>query len=259
MQKEAWQAFKELMEKRLERKFWIANHLIPDFPVACRRLTPGPGYLEALVEDNVEFVPTEIKRMTATGIELLDGTHQEFDAIICATGFDATYKPHFNIIGRNGLSMAKARDPYPKSYLSITNRGFPNWFETYGPNSAIGSGSLTIIMERAVDYAVKVVKKLQKERLKSIEVKQEAVNDFDEYVTAYFPRTVYAQNCRSWYKMGKMDGRVVALWPGSCLHEIQALEDPRWEDYDYETLDEDKGKGNRNRFHFFGNGSNTFR
>jgi hypothetical protein len=27
--------------------------VIPDFGVACRRLTPGPGYLEALCEDNV--------------------------------------------------------------------------------------------------------------------------------------------------------------------------------------------------------------
>lgn len=27
--------------------------VIPDFGVCCRRLTPGPGYLEALCEDNV--------------------------------------------------------------------------------------------------------------------------------------------------------------------------------------------------------------
>lgn len=27
--------------------------VIPDFGVACRRLTPGPGYLEALCEENV--------------------------------------------------------------------------------------------------------------------------------------------------------------------------------------------------------------
>lgn len=27
--------------------------VIPEFGVACRRLTPGPGYLEALCEDNV--------------------------------------------------------------------------------------------------------------------------------------------------------------------------------------------------------------
>ena len=84
--------------------------------------------------------------------------------------------------------MAHAREPYPKTYLSIANRGFPNWFETMGPNAAIGSGSLLVMMEYEVDYAIRVVKKLQKERLKSIEVKQEAVDDFDEYITAYFPR-----------------------------------------------------------------------
>ena len=32
--------------------------VMPEFPVACRRLTPGPGYLEALCEDNVRREPT---------------------------------------------------------------------------------------------------------------------------------------------------------------------------------------------------------
>ena len=31
----------------------VYTKVIPDFGVACRRLTPGPGYLEALCEDNV--------------------------------------------------------------------------------------------------------------------------------------------------------------------------------------------------------------
>ena len=56
-----------------------------------------------------------------------------------------------------------------------------------GPNSAIGSGSLLVIIERQVDYAVKVVKKMQKERIKSVEPRVEAVRDFDEYLEAYFP------------------------------------------------------------------------
>ena len=69
MQKSALKAFRENMIRKLEKKPWIAEHcmriltnikqflilltVIPDFPVACRRLTPGPGYLEALCEDNV--------------------------------------------------------------------------------------------------------------------------------------------------------------------------------------------------------------
>ena len=65
--------------------------------------------------------------------------------------------------------------------------GFPNWFMTNGPNSCIGVGNLLLIMERQVDYIVEVAKKLQRERLKSIDPKIEAVKDFDEYLEAYFP------------------------------------------------------------------------
>jgi len=101
-----------------------------------------------------------------------------------------------------------------------------------------------------VDYVVDVVKKLQKERYKCIEVKQEAVDDFDEYATTYFPRTVYGQKCRSWYKRGKEEGRVVGVWPGSCIHALNAFKNPRWEDYEYQPLD----KGQRNRFYYLGNG-----
>ena len=45
-----------IMKKRLERKPWIGDVLIPTFHVGCRRTTPGAGYLEALCEDNVDVV-----------------------------------------------------------------------------------------------------------------------------------------------------------------------------------------------------------
>ena len=60
--------------------------------------------------------------------------------------------------------------------------GFPNWFMALGPNSGVGSGSLLVLMERQVDYAVEAARKMQRERLRSIEVKREAVEDFDEYL-----------------------------------------------------------------------------
>ena len=72
--------------------------------------------------------------------------------------------------------------PYPKSYLSLCVDGFPNWFNVLGPNSAIGSGSLLIMLEREVEYGVAAALKMQRERLKSIEVKREAVEAFDQYV-----------------------------------------------------------------------------
>ncbi|KLO16411.1 FAD/NAD-binding domain-containing protein [Schizopora paradoxa] len=252
MQNGAREAFRALMLKKLAKKPWIADHLMPDFPVACRRLTPGPGYLEALCEDNVEFVPTHIKRITETGIELVDGTHHDLDVIVCATGYDSSFNFPFPIIGRNGLDLKQRFTPHPETYLGLCTNGFPNLFFCLGPNSAVGSGSLLVILERQVAYAVQVVKKMQRERLKSVEVGDEALNDFEEYLQNYFPKTVYSQKCRSWYKVGKEEGRVVGLWPGSCLHAIRTLENPRWEDFKYESFDGDRKK---NRFYWLGDGS----
>jgi len=77
----------------------------------------------------------------------------------------------------------------------------------------------------------------------------DAVKEFMEYVDAYFLRTVFGQKCKSWYKNGKEEGRVVGLWPGSCLHAVRTFENPRWEDYEYVYLDE-----RRNRFGYLGDG-----
>ncbi|KAK7014795.1 hypothetical protein VNI00_019255 [Paramarasmius palmivorus] len=108
--------------------------------------------------------------------------------------------------------------------MSIAVDGFPNWFQSLGPNSGVGAGSLLVIAEREVDYAVAATLKLQKERLKSMEVKKKAVDDFDEYIDLFFPRSVFGAKFRSWYKAGKEDGRVIALWPGSALHCVRTLE-----------------------------------
>ncbi|EJD00095.1 FAD/NAD-binding domain-containing protein [Fomitiporia mediterranea MF3/22] len=247
MQKGARIAFKDSMIKRLAKKPWIADHLIPDFSVACRRLTPGPGYLEALCEDNVDFVPTHIKRITETGIELVDGSHHNLDVLICATGYDTSFRYPFSIVGRGGKTLNERFSPHPVTYLTVCTDGFPNWFMSLGPNSGVGSGSLLVLIERQIDFAVAAAMKLQREHLKTIEPKAEAVADFDEYL-----ETVYSEKCRSWYKMGKEEGRIVGLWPGSCLHAVRALTFPRWEDFNYKPLDEPE---TRNRFYWLGDGS----
>ena len=60
--------------------------------------------------------------------------------------------------------------------------GFPNLFFGLGPNTGVGSGSLLIIGEYMARYAAQAIDKLQRERIKSIEVKKDAIRDFDEYL-----------------------------------------------------------------------------
>ena len=106
MQRLAREGFTSLMRERLSKKPEVLKHLFPDFGVGCRRLTPGPGFLEALVEDNVTVTNTPIKAAHATGIELQDGTKLDFDVLICATGFRTSAPPAFRVSGVEGQLMS---------------------------------------------------------------------------------------------------------------------------------------------------------
>ncbi|PSR73745.1 hypothetical protein PHLCEN_2v10435 [Hermanssonia centrifuga] len=238
--------FKAHMIHRLAKKPEIAEKLIPDFSVTCRRLTPAPGYLDALCQENVELIISDIEHVTSDTVETKDGNQTKLDVIICATGFDSSYRYPFPIIGRDGVDLCDKWTPTAKTYLSVCVDGFPNCFFGLGPNSTIGTGSLIPMIEHQVDYAVQVAMKLQRERLKSIEVKKRAVEDFDRFI-----ETVFTEKVRTWYKLGKEEGRVVGLWPGSTLHALKALKYPRWEDFNYEQED---GESSHNSLYWLGNG-----
>lgn len=253
MQRMAIDLFKATMKERLAKKPEIAEFLIPSFGIGCRRNTPGPGYLEALVEDNVEFITDPIEGLTETGVKLkTTGREIPLDALVCATGFNASGPPPFPVHGRNGLPLSARFGPYPEAYLSLAVDGFPNMFFMLGPNSAIGSGSLTVMLEVEGDYIVKCLRKLQKEDYATIEVRADRVADWREYCDEYFKHTVYTDTCNSWYKSqgGGDQQRITGLWPGSSLHALEALRAPRWEDFVLEPVDGAAG----NRLRWLGNG-----
>ncbi|KAI0066744.1 FAD/NAD(P)-binding domain-containing protein [Artomyces pyxidatus] len=239
---------KEDMINRLAKKPELIDKILPEFSVCCRRLTPGPGYLEALCADNATLEVTPISKITSTGVTLSDDTHHPLDVLICATGFDTTYKQPFPIIGRDGRMLNDRWADWAEAYMSMAVDGFPNLFFGTGPNSFVNAaGSLLIIMERQVAYAVSAVLKMQRERLRSMQVKAEALRDWREYMDAFFPKMVYTESCNSWHK--NVEGKIVGLWPGTCLHAVRTLANPRWEDYTYTSLDK-----TGNRLYWLGDG-----
>ncbi|KAI1816668.1 flavin-binding monooxygenase [Poronia punctata] len=251
LQRGAVAVFSEAMRQRLRSRPEIAKFLIPSFGVGCRRPTPGPGYLEALVQENVDFVTERISSLTRNSVKLESGREIPLDVVVCATGFQTSAAPPFPIIGRGGLTLAERFKPFPEAYLSLAVDSFPNHFLVLGPNSAIGSGSLTKILESEGDYIVKCIRKLQKEDYATMTVKPERVRDWSEYCHEYFKRTVYTDECNSWYKSeGGTGDRIIGLWPGSTLHALEALRAPRWEDFDFESRD---GPG-ANMLRWLGNG-----
>ncbi|EKM58936.1 uncharacterized protein PHACADRAFT_205130 [Phanerochaete carnosa HHB-10118-sp] len=252
MQQTVRKRLTEYMQEALKANPHIAEAIIPDFPVVCRRLSPGFGYLAALQANNVGFVKAGIARFTTDGIETKDGERRQYDVIVCATGYDPTFIPRFPVIGRNGTTLKDYWQEYPRTYISLCQDQHPNWFQMVGPNSAMALGSLVPVVEAQADYLVACISKIQRQRIKTMVVRKEAVDDFQRHLDSYFPRTVFARKCRSWYKRGDADGKVVALWPGSSLNELRVLGQPRWEDFEYTFVDDN---ASHNRFYWLGNGS----
>ena len=120
------------MKRKLAAKPEIAKAIIPnDFAVGCRRPAPGNGYLEALCEENVDVILDGIDEITPEGIKTVDGQEHKVDIIICATGFDVSWRPYYPTIGRDERSLSEEWKEVPSTYLSITVPHFPNYLSQY--------------------------------------------------------------------------------------------------------------------------------
>jgi cation diffusion facilitator CzcD-associated flavoprotein CzcO len=155
----------------LNKRPEILKTLLPDFPPGCRRLVPGPGYLEAVVKDNVEWIPEEIERVTEEGIVSKDGTLHKCDAIIWATGFVCDFRSRFSVTGRDGITWNQVMDPEPEAYLGSFVDKMPNCFLYFGPNCAPGAGNAYLCIETECELMISCVKKMLREKIMSICIK----------------------------------------------------------------------------------------
>lgn len=245
-------SYEQMMRDRLKERPELLDQLLPQFPPLCKRLTPGPGYLEALTAPHVSTISSPIAFIDSTGIMTKDGTRRPVDAIVCATGFQTAPGSGFPIYGRDGINLREKHRTCPKSYLGLCTDNFPNFMQSLGPNTFPGTGNLIIMIEHTHKYMAKILHRLAYGNVRTIEPKRKQVDNFTNYCDEYFQKTVYTDDCISWYKSpdGRSTGkeRVTALWPGSSLHAVHALESVRWEDFNMEYCD-------GNDFGWFGDGS----
>ena len=247
------------MKKKLQNPK-LENIIIPKTGVGCRRPTPGVNYLESLSAGNVTVVHGDIAQVKPDGCVSSSGTFHPLDVLICATGFDTSYIPSFSLLGQNGINLADEWSVYPRAYLAIAAAGFPNYLIFYGPGNTFASGPFLSTIECQADYMLKFVDRYQTENIHYFVPKRDAVDDSVAHAANVLAGTVWAEDCRSWYKQDTASrgqcgegrqGRFAAaetltLWPGSGLHYIEAMMDVRYEDWDIVYAG--------NRFAWLGNG-----
>ncbi|KAH6699806.1 cyclohexanone monooxygenase [Leptodontidium sp. MPI-SDFR-AT-0119] len=246
-------AAKKNMKSSMETKLGpgreqLKAKMIPNWSPGCRRLTPGEGYLESLILPHVETIHDEIVKITPKGIMTATGREVEIDIIACATGFHVSYTPHFKIQGRDGAIMKNEWSKAPNIYLSIASPKFPNYFVMNGPRGNWAQGCALPSLEIQIEYALQCCKKLQDDGIKSMEVMQEPTTQLNDHIDLWHNNfSVFAEDCRSWYKDNKNDGRVF-IWSGSLLHFLTVMQTPRYEHFKIEYWNK------ANMWAFLGNG-----
>lgn len=235
----------EQMKEKLGDKY-LEEKLIPDWSVGCRRLTPGVNYLESLTKPNVEVVYGEINSVTEKGCLCDNGKEYPVDVLICATGFDTTFKPRFPVVNPAGENLQDKWAVEPQSYFGVAAADFPNYLIFLGPNCPIGNGPVLSAIESQADWMCRLIDRFQTTTMTQFAPKAEAVREFIEYKDYFMNKTVWADPCRSWYKGGNADGPILALWPGSTLHYIECMRELRLDDFNVKYAG--------NRFAYLGNG-----
>ena len=209
----------------------VREKLRPHHPYGAKRPLISNAFYPAFNRPNLELVTEPIARITKTGIATADGVEREVDVLVLATGFSATkYLSALDVTGRDGVHIDLAWRDGAHAYLGITTAGFPNLFMLYGPNT--NNGSILTMIEAQVDYVVRHVERIARERLAWIDVRPEAMERYNDEVQRAIGRVaVWQADCHGYYRTPS--GRVVTQWPYSMTEFRARTEKP--DDEVYET------------------------
>jgi cation diffusion facilitator CzcD-associated flavoprotein CzcO len=206
----------EAVAKRHMRKQISDPELIekvtPGYKIGCKRILPSNKWYPALGKPNVELVTDGVKEVREHSIVDSAGVEREVDAIVFGTGFHVTDMPVAKLIrGRGGKSLDDIWKGSPRAHLGTAVPGFPNFFLLLGPNTGLGHNSMVYMIESQIEYVLGALRTLDDTGAATVEVRQEAVERFNERLDDKMQGTVWNTGCQSWYLDDT--GRNGTLWP----------------------------------------------
>jgi cation diffusion facilitator CzcD-associated flavoprotein CzcO len=220
-------AIEEVCRQNLEtvRDLELRERLRPDYRAACKRLIISAEFYEAIQKPNAHLVTAGIERVEADGVRTLDGTLHPLDVLVLATGFrvDRFMRP-MHIVGRGGVTLAKAWAQRPTAYLSVSIPEFPNLFMLNGPNGPVGNFSLVDVAEIQMRYLLTLIERLASGQCQEISASAQATERYEAERVEAAKHTVWSTGCKSWY----LDDRGVPAawpWPFHRFREVMATPD----------------------------------
>ncbi|OZB17287.1 MAG: 4-hydroxyacetophenone monooxygenase [Marinobacter sp. 34-60-7] len=198
---------RQIRDKALRAK------VTPDFHFGCKRVLISNNYYPALDQDHVDVLTDGIRAVQGNTIIDSNGVERTVDCIVFGTGFKAQDPiPRGMIFGRHGQDLLDAWRGGAEAYKGTTVAGFPNFFMLMGPNTGLGHSSMVYMIESQVQYVLDAIKRMVKADWRSVEVKPEAVADYNAGLQDKLGDSVWQTGCKSWYV--NEHGRNTTLWPG---------------------------------------------
>lgn len=195
--------------------------VIPDYPVMAKRPIRSDEYLPALDRPDVDVVRSTIDHLTPTAIVTADGRTIEIDALVFATGFEASeYLVPLEVIGRDGAHLQEQWRDGAKAYYGMLVPNFPNFMMIYGPNTNV-VGSILQIIEPQVSTALSLIGNAESAQ-GLVEVSDAASERFNEEVQERLSKTVWGLGAATNY-FTAASGRIVTQWPGTFVEFQERL------------------------------------
>ena len=189
--------------------------VIPDYPPYGKRILIDNDWYKMLKRPNVALVTDKIAEITPEGIVTADGTLTTVDAIVYATGFQASKMLWpMTIKGRHGINLHEVWKPDDATaYLGTLVPEFPNYFILLGPNTGLAHGGNAIFMvECQVRYIMNCLREVIESGKHSIDVRAPVHDAFVEEVDQLHEGMVWThKGLNNWYR--NPAGRVFAVLP----------------------------------------------
>ncbi len=194
----------------------LADKLVPDYLIGCKRLVIDTGYYDTFNRPNVELVDISsgpIERITETGLRAA-GRDFEVDAIVMATGFDAMTGAlaRIDIRGREGRSLREKWSEGPRTYLGLMSAGFPNLFMITGPGSPSVFTNMLPTIEQHVEWVSDCISYMRDHQRQSIEASASAEESWVAHNEEVSGNTLKPA-CGSWYVGANIPGKPRVFLP----------------------------------------------
>ncbi|MGE5136881.1 MAG: flavin-containing monooxygenase [Gemmatimonadota bacterium] len=205
----------------------LREKLTPGYVMGCKRILLSNDYYPALTRPNVEVVASGLAKVDGSVATAQDGSSQEVDAIIFATGFHAVDMPIAERVhGADGRSLAEAWHGDMRALRGTTIAGFPNLCLVIGPNTGLGHNSMVHIIESQLSYILDYLDTLDRSGAAALDTRPAAQDRWCAAIERRMGPTVWATGgCVSWYLNAA--GRNPTLWPASTLrfrHETRRID-----------------------------------